>query len=273
MRKRYQQGSVTRSSDGRYWIGKYREDGRHKTKLLGRIREITKSEAQEKFAEFLKPLNVEEKISSDVTLRSFVDDVYFPYYQRKWKESTLMTNRDRVQRDIISEFGNQKLRALTRDDLQEFLDSKSSLSFSHVDHLRWDLRQIFEMAVTEGIINRNPAALLFTPRGCSRPKHRTMSADNVKLAVTVLDLRERLIFKLAVFVGLRPGEIFALRRERLSENTADIQERIYRGKLDTPKTQRSIRVVAFSASVREDLGNWLAESPNCSKAGCFLQRS
>jgi integrase len=67
-------------------------------------------------------------------------------------------------------------------------------------------------------------------------------------------LRERLIFKLAVFAGLRPGEIFALRRERLSENTADIRERIYRGKLDTPKTQRSIRVVALSASVREDLG-------------------
>jgi hypothetical protein len=46
MRKRYQQGSVTKSSDGRYWIGKYREDERHKTKLLGKIREITKSEAR-----------------------------------------------------------------------------------------------------------------------------------------------------------------------------------------------------------------------------------
>jgi integrase len=81
------------------------------------------------------------------------------------------------------------------------------------------------------------------------------------LAVTVLELRERLIFKFAVFAGLRPGEIFALRRERLSEKTADIQERIYRGKLDTPKTQRSMRVVALSASVREDLANWLVESP------------
>jgi hypothetical protein len=54
MRKRYQQGSVTKSSDGRYWIGKYRENERHKTKLLGKHREITKSAAQEKFAEFYK---------------------------------------------------------------------------------------------------------------------------------------------------------------------------------------------------------------------------
>ena len=69
MRKRYQQGSVTKSSDGRYWIGKYRESGQHKTKLLGKNREITKSEAQEKLAQFLKPLN-EPVISDDLDAKS-----------------------------------------------------------------------------------------------------------------------------------------------------------------------------------------------------------
>jgi hypothetical protein len=33
------------------------------------------------------------------------------------------------------------------------------------------------------------------------------------------------------------------------------------GKLDTPKTHKSIRVVALSASVSEDLESWLAELP------------
>ncbi len=62
---------------------------------------------------------------------------------------------------------------------------------------------------------------------------------------------------------------FALRRTRLSENTADIQERVYRGQLDTPKTQKSIRVVALSASVREDLEDWLATSPTVAEAWLF----
>ena len=89
MRKRYQQGSVTKSSDRRYWIGKYRKGGRHKTKLLGKHREITKSEAQKKFAEFLKIVTDHKpEISPNVTLKSFVEDVYFPFYQRKWKTST-----------------------------------------------------------------------------------------------------------------------------------------------------------------------------------------
>jgi integrase len=260
MRKRYQEGSVTKSSDGRYWVGKYREGGRHKTKLLGKIRGITKSEAQEKLAEILKPLNGPSS-SADLMLESFVERIYFPFYQRKWKTSTLMTNKDRVRREIVGTFGKRQLRTFTRDELQSFLDSKSSLSFSTVEHLRWDLRQIFKMAIVEGVIHRNPAALLFTPRECRRPERRTMTIEDAKLACSVLELRERLIFKFATFVGLRPGEIFAIRRTRLSENTADIQERIYRGKLDTPKTQKSVRMVALPPSVREDMESWLAVSP------------
>ena len=51
-----------------------------------------------------------------------------------------------------------------RDDLQGFLDAKcaAGLSFSMVDHLRWDLKQMFEMAVAEDLIGKNPAKLLFT---------------------------------------------------------------------------------------------------------------
>src|SRR5215831_20695859 len=213
MRKRYQQGSVTTSSDGRYRIGKYRVDGRHKTKVLGKVREISKSKAKEKFRQFMSAL-AETEISPDLTVRPFVEDVYFPFYQRKWKESTAMTNKDRIRREIVTLFAEQELRMFTRDELQSFLDSKSSLSFSTVDHLRWDLNQIFEMAVAEGIVKRNPAALLFTPRASSKPEHRTMTVDEIKRAFSVLELRERLIFKLAVFAGVRPGEIFGLRRTR-----------------------------------------------------------
>jgi integrase len=110
-----------------------------------------------------------------------------------------------------------------------------------VDHLRWDFRQMFEMAIAEGIVKRNPAALLFTPRECSKPEHRTMTVNEIKRAFGVLDLRERLIFKLAVLAGLRPGEIFGLRRTRLKEKTADIQEGIYRGK----PSSRTGRVADF----------------------------
>jgi hypothetical protein len=97
----------------------------------------------------------------------------------------------------------------------------------------------------------------------------TEAAEQVKSALAVLEVRERLVFKSAVLAGLRPGEIFALRRSRLSENTADIRERIYRGRLDTPKTQRSIRVVALATTVRQDTESWLATSPSVTEDWLF----
>ena len=35
--------------------------------------------------------------------------------------------------------------------------------------------------------------------------HRTMTVEDIKRALGVLELRERLIFKLGVFAALRPG--------------------------------------------------------------------
>jgi integrase len=268
-RKRYQRGSVTKSSNGRYWIGKYREGGQHKTKSLGKPGEISKSKAQEAFETFMKELNA-AGVSADCTLKEFVETVYLPFYRRKWKASTSMVNTDRVNAYIVAALGDAQLRALTRDGLQTFLDSKSKLSFSTVAHLRWDLRQIFKMAVAEGLVSRNPAELLFVPRQCQKPTVRTMTIDEVNLAIGALDLRERLIFKLAVFAGLRPGEILGLRHGRITEDTVDIQERIYRGQSDTPKTEKSKRLVPLLATIRQDLQDWRAACPAPAGADSWL---
>ena len=66
---------------------------------------------------------------------------------------------------LVSAFEERELATFKRDELQDLLDAKATaLSFSVVDHLRWDLKQVFDMAVAEGQVERNPALLLFTPR-------------------------------------------------------------------------------------------------------------
>jgi hypothetical protein len=47
-----------------------------------------------------------------------------------------------------------------------------------VDHLRWDLKQMFHVAVAEGVVITNPAMLLFTPSECNRPEHQTMTLED-----------------------------------------------------------------------------------------------
>jgi integrase len=189
----------------------------------------------------------------------FVEHVYFPYYSRKWKHSTRDNNVNRISVHLIAVFERRELSSFRRDELQDLLDVKAKrdeLSFSTVDHLRWDLKQIFDMAVAEGQVERNPALLLFTPREAKKPVRRVMTIKEVQLCFGALEQRERLIAKLAILAGMRPGEIFALTWGRLTATYADIRQRVYRRKIDTPKTDNSYRKAALSAGVLAEIEAW-----------------
>jgi integrase len=185
-----------------------------------------------------------------------VKDVYLPFYRRKWKHSTAMTNEDRLRVHFAPVFSERTLGSFTRDELQAFLDEKSRLSYSVVAHLRWDLRQIFRMAVMEGHIARNPAELLFIPRDAKRPEHTAMTLEEVQKCFAALEQRERLIVKFAILAGLRPGEILGLKWGHIAVNHALIQQRVYRGKIDTPKTFNSVRKAALANGIAEELKLW-----------------
>ena len=101
------------------------------------------------------------------------------------------------------------------------------------------------MAVSEGHVERNPAILLYTPRDAGRAERRVMNIQEVQMCFAALDQRERLVVKLAVLAGMRPGEIFALTWGRLNATCVDIRQRIYHGVIDTPKTTLSIRHAAL----------------------------
>ena len=88
------------------------------------------------------------------------------------------------------------------------------------------MKQIFDMAVAEGHVERNPTLLLFTPKEAKKPVRRAMTIREVQLCFSALDQRERLISKLAILAGMRPGEIFALTRCRLIATYADIRQSI-----------------------------------------------
>jgi integrase len=120
------------------------------------------------------------------------------------------------------------------------------------------MSQIFEMAEAEGRIQRNPARLLFTPKEAAKPVRRAMTIEEVQLCFSVLAVRERLIAKLALLAGMRPGEIFGLKWPLLTATYADIRQRVYRNVVDTPKTDQSLRKAALSKGLLEEIERWKA---------------
>ena len=219
---------------------------------------MTKSQAKAELNAIVTPVNnpVLQGIAS--TLQDFIEDVYLPFYRGKWKGSTAETNESRIRFHILRVFGDRNVTGISRDELQSFLDERAErgLSFSVVDHLRWDLRQIFEMAKAEELVAINPAQLLFTPRQTKKPTRKSLTWKEVNQLFSVLETRERLMAMLGIIVGMRPGEIFALKWEHVQPDHVQIRQRIYRGKIDSPKTANSVRDVALSKQLQTRLKEW-----------------
>jgi integrase len=261
-RRRYQNGSLQKRKCGKAWcwVGFWWEEGSRRGKTLGKCIDLTKGDAQLALADLLKPINVEaaKPIERRWTIRELIDEAYIPYCRRKWKESTAETTEDRIQFHIVRDLGKLEIRTVTREILQRYLErkSKSGLSHSVVHHLRWDLRAIFRFAFQDGLVNLNAGESLFTP-GVPGPRSRNvLNAEQVRQILTVLGPREQLVVRLAIFAGMRPGEIIALQWKHVKSDHVEVEQRIYRGKLDRPKTTRSKRQVALSPDVQSAIAIW-----------------
>jgi integrase len=221
---------------------------------------MSRTEAQAELAKLLVPVNARtgEPMARMWTVGDWIRDTFFPFIRRKWKLSTASTSGDRIRLHLIGDLEHLELQSVTRDLLQQYLEQKAArgLSFSVVDHLRWDLRAIFRLAVQDRVLSSNPADLLFTPRTVARPSRRVLGPEQIRAIFDVLDLRGQLLIRLALFSGMRPGEILALRWQHVAEDHVEVMQRLYRGKLARPKTERSTRKVALSVSTRELMKEW-----------------
>ncbi len=257
MRRRYSTGGIKKQR-GR-WIGMWWVDGSRKSKVLGMVKDMSKTKAREAVTRIVSEENAKRQTNRIWCFGEFVEQVYFRYYSRKWKESTRENNVNRVSVHLVAAFRDRELPSFRRDELQDLLDRKAKddgLSFSVVDHLRWDMKQVFDMAVAEGQVLRNPALLLFTPKEAKKPVRRAMTIREVQVCFGALDQRERLIVKLAILAGMRPGEIFALTWGQVTATYANFRQRVYRGTIDTPKTDQSLRKAALSQGLLAEIENW-----------------
>lgn len=220
---------------------------------------MSRERAQAAVEAILAPINsaIPKKGRPAYTFGAFVEEVYFPVRRRAWKSSTATTTEPRIRLHLKSLF-TIPLHEVERAALQDLLDRKApELSRSIVKHLRWDLQAIFKLAVSERAVSSNPAAALVVPKRCKPlPPRQELTPEGFLRMLSVLDLRERLIVKLALYQGMRPGEILALRWSGIDGAVFTVRERTYHGDLDTPKTLKSARQGALGPETIADFNEW-----------------
>src|SRR5690348_6225337 len=121
MRQRHSLGGV-RKQRGR-WIGLWYEDGRKKSRVIGLIKEMTKGEAREAVSRIIAEERATHEPNKVPKFGEFVENVYFPYYTRKWKDSTRENNVNRVSVHLVAAFSDREVPSFRRDELQDLLDA------------------------------------------------------------------------------------------------------------------------------------------------------
>lgn len=263
-RQRFQKGSVHLRKHGRQrvWIAQWWDKGGKRSKVLGNYPSIVKGQAEAMLSQILAPINRTAGHSQApiYTFQQYVQSVFLPAMRNKWKESTRSTSEPDIIRYLVPAFGQQAVDAISREQMQRFLEEKAGhLSSSVVGHLRWHLNAIYNLAESDGLVEFNPAGALFTPACKPSPEKRVLGSGEVRMALRLLDIRERLIFRMAVFDGMRPGEIFAIQLGRIYDSSVRIDRRIYEGDIDSPKGRKgknTSRIVALSLGSLADLEIW-----------------
>ena len=110
MRQRHQTGGL-RKQRGR-WLGMWWVDGKRKSRVLGLVKDMTKSKAREAVGKIVAEEQAKRQVKRDWRFGEFVLEVYLPFYVRKWKGSTNGVNKNRVVVHLCAEFAARPLASL-----------------------------------------------------------------------------------------------------------------------------------------------------------------
>jgi hypothetical protein len=267
-RQRYQTGRLFRKGRrrkqwyGRYYVYVLGEDGKERRKfrlvVLGAVTEMTKADAKRKLQRIIDRETAQPGARPDPEMlwQDFVRDRFLPTREDSWKPSTRKSALSFYETVIIPAFSDRPLDSINEFDCQKWLNRQKGKSKSHVLHANTHLKAVFRAAVRQKFLDQSPAEELIIPR-YGRSAKRHLSVDEIKLMLSgLMELRDRLIFRLHILCDLRPGETFALRWDDVQGASLRIDETLEGSSTrvgDTPKTESSAACVALTDELQRDL--------------------
>jgi integrase len=196
---------------------------------------------------------------SRITFGTLVSD-WLATVVAMYKQSTQKNHRHIVKKHLLPRFGDRTLSEVTRQEIQAYVAHLIQAGYApkSIDHMHDALSAVLRTGVKWGHLQENPARGVDLPTlGCVRPKWVLTTTDAGAL-LEALPLLPRTMVGVALLTGLRRGELFALRWERLdlADKHLTVQEAVYEGAFGTPKTEAGIRRVPLSDTTVTLLEEW-----------------
>ena len=250
------EGTLYEEKSRSRWVGAVVIDGKRR-----KVTAKTKTEARQKLNALTRSRDNGEQVGDgNTTVAQLVDKwMARDVASRSIAPSTLDTHRWST-RTINAGLGKRRVRELTTDDIENWLDkmSEAGLARSSLKKFRSTLRQTLEFGERRGVVNRNAASIAKLTPGARPTAERTaLTPDQLRTFLAVC-ANERLgaMFAIQATVGLRPGEASGLCWDAVDLDSGTITIRTaVRNEgntavlVDRLKTRRAHRAVVLPAEV------------------------
>ena len=263
-RRRYQRGQLS-SIEGN-WIARWREDiidsnGEvrrvRRKETIGTVKEYpTKRLAQRELDRRLKDVNGENyRPRPQATFAEFAER-WMDSVMKQHKPSSQSSEKSDLNRVLVPHFGPKSLKDITAESVQVFVTSLEG-SPKTARNLICTMRLVWKAARTWGYVVHDPFQGL---RFLEAAKQNTYNFT-VEESLAIIDAAPeqwKAFFWLLAETGMRPGELAGLKLDGIDwqAGTIRIEQSVWQGKLQTPKTSTAIRTFAISSNLVQRLRNY-----------------
>jgi integrase len=232
-RARFQEGSliiVGAGSKARYCV-QYRiydvaGKSRFKKESIGLVSKMSKREANKKKAEIVSrgTSQLPEPVGgnkADMTFETFYRE-RFLILKANWSKAHRKNSIWQMDNYVLPRFGSLAIGSIDKVMVQAALNSLSPrYSKSTIRHVREKLVAVFEEAVEQEFINRNPAKKSTIPTEARAPKQPIITPEQlIQLIDKLTDARDKAIFLIGTFCAMRTSEVFGLSWKQFHHNKA-----------------------------------------------------
>jgi len=275
MRPRCQDGWLKeRGTKRKYWYGCYvvyqKDENGHDVRketgeFLGYKSQMTKGEARKKLQRRIFEVTGKDVTPTDkVNLSWFWENRFRPMREQRWEEATKETNLRDFGYYISPKLGKKTLAEFNKFLLTTHINNLAADGYSKgvVARVKTLLSSIFMEAVDLGFVPSNPMTKVEMPK-CKPTRKPVIAVEDVRrLYASLPSLRDRLIFRIGVFLGPRASEVFGFAVNDWKGEFLEIRNTAYKGRLRKAKTKTdgSRRTVPVPPDTREMLARWIEES-------------
>ncbi len=255
-----------RKRDGVWWLF-INHHGRRKAKKVGSREAAERAKRKIEARLVLGDFRILED-QKEPTFAEYADRWLKQHVEIACKPSTVASYRQILRVWVLPQFGNIRLRAITRNDVKEFISDLAGGGRYSKNTLRLilcTLRAILNHAIEDGLVDRNPCAKLGRFSKSEKPE-RQATALTREESERLLEAAKEFcpdyapLFLAALRAGLRRGELVAIQwgdiqfgQSESDQNRHLLVQRNYvQGRFTTPKGKRSRRV-DLSRQLRREL--------------------